>query len=456
MEVDYNLLNPNSGIVSKAEENALTKSHPALHGAIDPGLCIFETKAADMGITNVETVEYMPLASLHQTRMIEFQIPKTATYYWNLKKSYLAIRCRITTSTGAPITKDAKVGLVQAPGFSLFKSCDLTLQQRVVSPDVGNFYSMKNVLDLLLYTPQEYLESKAQSFLFYKDNAPMDSVSIESADGANNGLLTRHAYTSNGKECQLIAPLGHDCCQIESYLPSGIEVRLKLYLQDDEYLLMTEEETERYRVEITSCVLKMYGLLPTPQAIAKHNRLLSKQNAIIHYTRSVVKSYTIPTGVNSWSLNQIFADEIPFELVVCFVNTLALNGNYKKNPYNFHHHNINYIAFKAENYQTHEFKPNFANLHCAEEYNAMYDKDAPFTLHGNCVKRMDFHQGYTIFRFVIGPSMYERLARPFTGQTSLTFRMSQNLTGDSIACIVYGRFHDYLLIDGSRSVHVHS
>ncbi len=371
-------MNDDSGIIPQREEAKLTSQNPSIHGAVDPALCIFETKAADMAIQSVYLSTFKPIGSITRSRDIEFEIPKTEHYYWNLKKSYIRMKCRILNSQGGTISDDDKVAFAQAPGFSLFQSCKLQLQQHTISPDVGDHYGMKNVLDLLLYAPQEYLESKAQTFLFYKDNSPMDGTDVASQAGVNNGLVERYAYTAKGKEVDMEVPVGHDIWGVDNYIPSGVNIRIKLALQDSAYVLMTSNETERYSYEITSCVLMMYGVIPTDQALTKHQNLLAQQNAIFHYTRSSVQTFTIPLGVSEWEANQIFSDEIPFEIVVCFVRTAAYRGHYKKNPYNFEHIHLSHMGLKIEKYQKMQFNPNFSTYHCATEYNALYDKDEPF------------------------------------------------------------------------------
>lgn len=454
MDSEYHPLSTESGITSKLQEEKLTKDNPSVHAAVDRGVCIFDTKAADIAISKSERVEYRPVSSITAGSTIEICIHKTESYYWDLRKSLLSVKCVIRKENGAAITKDDHVALVQAPGCSLFKSCELSLQQRTISPDVGKCYAEKCVIDLLLYSSEEYLESKAQSFLFYKDNTPMDGTGV-SGDGVNNGLVARYQYTSEGKECTLVGPLGHDLWRVNQYIPSGIELRLQLIPNENNYVLMYGSPTERYKFEITKCTLLMHGVLPSDDVLAKHARLLaSKEKAILHYTRSEIKTYTFTTGVLSFEMLNCFQNAVPYEVIVAFVGISAANGDAKKNPFNFLHLDINRISLKVEKYKTIDFTPNFTNFHCAEEYDSLYDHEDPYVVHGHIIKRHEYHQGYTLFRFVLGPALYERMARPLKGATSIEGTMSKAIAGESVRAYVYGRFHDYLLIDEDKRIHL--
>ncbi len=444
-------LENDTDIITKKLEEETTNANPAVQVGVERGLCVFQPKEADVGVHEIEIVEYMPLASISKGKMIEFHIPVTSNFYWNLKKSVLSMKVRIVrASDGSGIGKDDMVAFVQAPAYSLFKSCEVSLQQRLLSPDVGPMYSMKAVLDLLLYHPEEYLSSRAQSFLYYKDNEPMNSTSM-TGEGANRGLLQRFQFTSLGKEVQMECGLAHDIWNVTGYIPRNMEMRVKLYPNDENYVLMTASTTERYSYEITLCVLKMYGISPTEGTLQKHHQLLGKQNAFYYYTRSVVKTHAIGPGLTNWSTSQIFGSDLPYEMVVGFVNTEALNGKVTLNPFNFLHLNLINIALKIEKYQDITYTPNFANLHCAREYSALYDYEDASLPHGNIIKRVEFHQGYTLYRFQLGPSAYERLSRPKTGQTHLSVRFGTTLT-DGVTIIIYGRFHDYLQIDKKMKV----
>ncbi len=447
-------LNSDSDMIPVREEAKLTEDNPSIHGAVDPALCIFETKAADMAIQGYYIVECKPVSSISNQSVIEIDVPASTQYYWNLKRSYLSLKVRLLNSLGKPISITDKVGMVQAPGFSLFKSGEVLIDQISLCQGVGDHYAIKNILDLLLYAPQEYLESKAQTFLFYKDNAPMDGTDVSSQAGVNNGLVERYEYSARGNEVDIQVPIGHDIWTMDNYIPTGVAMRVKLKLQENEYVLMTNTSTERYSYEITSCKLKMYGLIPTSQAIAKHAQLLSRQKAIFHYTRSELKTKTIAYGMNEFEIDQMFSNRIPYEVILVCMNTSAYRGNYKQNPYNFKHHDISYVGLTIEGCQTMEFTPNFSTYECADEYNALYDKDEPFASHGNIIKRSEFHNGYAIFRFNIAPAAYDRPARPKKGQMSFKVKMSQSVESDTLTALVYGRFHDYFLLDKDKKVHL--
>ena len=101
---------------------------------------------------------------------------------------------------------------------------------------------------------------------------------------------------------------------------------------------------DNYIYLITEATLKMHGVEPTQDLVARHQALLSKRSAVFHYNRSVIKSYTVPFNVAQWSIGQLFAGEIPYEALVCFVPTDQYLGTRTGSPFNFKHFDVEFVT----------------------------------------------------------------------------------------------------------------
>ena len=72
--------------------------------------------------------------------------------------------------------------------------------------------------------------------------------------------------------------------------------------------------------------------------------MLENKNALYPYTKKEVRVQTIPTGSSSFNWENMFQGKKPERVIVSFVKSKALNGDYTTNPFNFEHCNIMQIA----------------------------------------------------------------------------------------------------------------
>ena len=70
-----------------------------------------------------------------------------------------------------PTPNTDQVAPVNFTLHSIFRQIDLSLNQKVVSPDVGVNYPYKALIDLLLGSSNDMILSQAQAAMFFKDQA---------------------------------------------------------------------------------------------------------------------------------------------------------------------------------------------------------------------------------------------------------------------------------------------
>ncbi len=164
----------------------------------------------------------------------------------------------------------------------------------------------------------------------------------------------------------MTAGLNHDLTKSDRFLPPGVEIKITLHRNPNEYMLMSPSPTEIFKLKITECTLFMHAADLSSGALTKQHELLNSNQAFYYYKRSILKSFTIPTGVTSWSITQPFGTIIPVDSIFCFVPTTHFQGNQTKNPHLFAH--INFMQFRAEGYQNQTLLLDFKQNHLSEIY----------------------------------------------------------------------------------------
>ena len=265
--------------------------------------------------------------------------------------------------------------------------------------------------------------------------------------GVNTGLVNRYAFTTKGRMVHMEIQLPFDLSQtMGKFLPSGLEIRVRLHPASPEFSLMTEEETEVYKVVIDDCVIRLHCIEPSPALLVAHDELLSKENAVFRYERSELASYAIAENVQTWSVEQLFAHRIPKEIVIGFVKTSSFLGDYQGNPYAWQNLGIEYLNYRCESVENKVFLPNFSANQFVREYLSLYQGKVGET-DGGIISLQDYDKGYTLFRIIISPSG----VKTKLGQSRLTVKFDKKLTA-SHTCIIYAKFDAAFEMDRSRNI----
>lgn len=421
----------------------------------------YDGRYAIFAAPNVETAtkrelvtEYRSISQVKTNSIIEFNVPISSLYYIDLSRTRLCVKVRILKGGETIDEEHDEVGFINNTLHSIWRQIDISLNQSPVGSEIGTNYPYKAIFDDLLYSSSSELNSKGQSALFYKDTAGnMDSASIHNV---NKGLFERYTFTCTGNEVQLEGVLKQDVMGIKQFIPNGVGLNIKLYPSRNEFALMTDND-KNYVVDVTEATLKVQYIEPTSSLLIGHAEALDKSPAIFPYTKSIIKSFTIPSSVQDWSIDTLFASEIPDTLIVAMVDSEAYTGKMTLNPFNFQHFDITNLTFFIEGHpmNTACFSPNFDKSQYTAEYLSLFDnlnEDEEIKGVGNIIDYSDFGTGYTIFKINIS----EGLRKNFTslchkGQTRLKFRFKNPLS-NSITVLCYGRVSSVLQIDKTKSV----
>ena len=412
---------------------------------------IFSAKPVNTATKQELFIDFRPLNQIGPNQIIEFNAPNTSLYYTDLSRTKLQLKVRILKEDLTPIDGDCAVGLINNTLHSLFRQVDVSLQQQNISPEIGFCYPYKAIIDTLCNHTSSELDSKYGTEMFYKDTAGyMDST--DTAGVSNTGLVKRWGFTSEGKNCVLDGVLKIDCFGIENYIINGVNLNVKLHPAKNSFILMSND-IENYVIDITDATLRVCYIQPSNALIVGHSEALERSPAIYPFNKSTLKSFTVPSGLQNWSIDSLFSDNIPSVLYIVMVTSDSFNGDQKKNPFNFQHFNLDFLCLYIEGTPVNQqaFLPNFEKDHFTNEYLSLFENSKDTEI-GNIIRYSDYKNGYTIYKINIADGMqhdYVSLGR--RGQTRLTMRFANSLK-TPITVVCYGQFPHFLQIDKARNI----
>jgi len=307
----------------------------------EPSLAIFDKPSVNTGVLSHKWVQYRPVSQISNTGVLQFNIPGTSNSYVNLKCTTLQIKGKVVKKDGSNLTEKDRVSIINAPLQTIWSQVDLSLQNKVINSEVSTNYAYKSYLDLLLNYDNHKQSSQLTSQLFFKER----SGAMENLGLQNSGMFARQRLIEKSQIVQMEAPLCLDLCQQDRYILNGVPIGLKFWPNKPEFYIRSDDEESGFRFEIIDATLNVCLVDVSPGILVGHAEGLKYAPAVYPFFQSNVKGYAIPSGIYEHTIDNIFQGDIPSEILVGIVSSQGFTGDYTKNPFNFHHHNVSYCGF---------------------------------------------------------------------------------------------------------------
>ena len=207
----------------------------------------------------------------------------------------------------------------------------------------------------------------------------------------------------DGSIIELYGRLHLDIFQQGKLLPPGLDLSLKLIPSDDKFVLLSSEDNAAYKYEIVFAELLVQtkqlndALEAAQQAVVKEGT-----NMRIPYNRVYMKHYSIPTGLSTIAIDNVFTGALPDLAVIGLVEDEAFSGAYKKNPFDFKPFGLNRVELTRNGMKVPRFgyTPDFAKKLYTKDYANFlqqlnfFDGDRAIN-----ITPEEWADGYTLFSF---------------------------------------------------------
>jgi len=432
----------------------LPDQHSQLCGKSE--LELFTVPDTQVAIQDDQWIEYHPLSTLTDASPIEFLISGAPDSLLDLSQSYLHIRCKILNGPTDKLVATDKVGPVNLLLHSLFSTCEVSLNGKIISAS-DNAYSYRSYLESILTYGGDAKVSQLMSSLFIEDTADQFDVTDPTATGTNDGLKSRANFTNLSKTVDLFGRLHSDLFHQERLLLNSVDVRVKLLRNKDAFCLMCGDADPKFKINLTHASLFVRKVLPSPSILLAHNQALSSGNAKYPLKRVEVKSFSLPAGSLQGNLDNCVLGNLPSMCVIGLVDNDAHNGDFKKNPYNFKHFNVNHLSVYVSGKQVPSipFQPDYTNNLYVRNYMSLFQATGKiFQNEGNAIDYNEYRGGNTLYAFDLTPDnsadqCHFNLTKQ--GNIRIDIRFGTALP-NTVNLILYTLYQTVLEIDKSRNV----
>ncbi len=417
-----------------------------------PELDLFSLPLTQNSLDRSYWLEQKPLSSLSDDAPLEFVIPGSSSEYIDLSETLLYVKAKIIKNDGSDLEKEAVVAPVNNLLHSMFSQIDVYLNGKLITPS-SNTYPYRAYIENLLNYGQEAKDTHLSSCMWNND----DATKMEALSDENKGFKKRQGYTAESKAFDLIGKIHSDIFTQERYLISDVDVRVKLVRSKNSFSLMADTNFES-KITIMDASLIIRKVKINPSILLAHAKALDIATVKMPINRVDVKVLTIPSGIISKSLDNIYLGQLPKRCIIGFVENGSFNGNYKKNPFNFQNFNLNFLSMTVDGEQVHAkpIQPDFKTQNYIQAYHSLYTGTGIHKMNlGNGITRNGYLHGYFLLAFDLSPDLSASCSNHWnlqkTGSVRIELRFEEALQS-TINCIIYSEFQNLIQISKEREI----
>lgn len=406
------------------------------HEGMPSELALFDLPPTQVAVNETYFQEIRPLSQLSGDTPIEFRISgQNSMDYLDLKGSQLYVKLKVKKANGDKLDATEKTGPANLFLQALFSATEVTLQNKAVITCNNNPH--RAMIETLLNYGQDAKSSLLKTQMFVKDILP----SVVDPSGANTGLFERQKLIAESKCVDLQGPVFHDLFNMSRYLLNQVDVKLKLYRSSPAFCLNSVESSPDYQIEILDICLLAKKIRVSPALIYGHAEMLKTTNAKYPFNRVECRTQSIAAGSTSFHWENLFQGQKPNSVVIGFVLSKSLFGDYGSNAFNFLNCDIQSICLYADGVPVggNPLKLDFSQANgetIARAYVNLFITTGKWkTDAGNDLNSNDFITGNTLFTFQLEPSFSqhgEYLSLVKTGNVKLEVQFKSPLTGESL------------------------
>jgi len=415
-------------------------------------LDLFRPSSIQTNILKNEEVPYKPITSLENQSVIEFACYGHGDAYLDLSSINLRLKLQIYKADGSlyVAADNEQPGIVNNILHSLFHQVGISLNGKNINSTNGN-YSYRAYIEQLLNYGDDAHKTHLQLAGWILDEKAVDSLT------ANEGLKARTNLTKNSKIIEVYGKIHADMLNQPLLLLNNVDLRIALTLNKPEFYLLAEDKDMSF-VKITEATLYMRHVTVNPNILIAHHKMLETTTAKYHYKRNEIKTFTIPSGGTSISLDNIVIGQLPTNLIFMMIDNDAYTGKRSKNPFNFKHNKITSFALYMNGVQipNDPIEMSFSdNSYCARAYSTIFAANGILhTSQGNLISKEMFNNGFFMLAFDLTADMSSNEACNSLmnqGNLRLEARFGAPLPS-TITCLIYLEYDATLEIDKNRNI----
>lgn len=456
-------------------------------------LDFFTPHPIQSSILKTEEIVYKPVASLDNASLIEFVSLGHGDTYRDLSSVYLKLRIKMYRNQKNEDIADDAPSTINNILHSLFKQCTIYMNGKPIAQTDHNYHYRAYIENLLNYG-SDAATTHLESVGWYLDNGVLDYKGATATGGTggasgvggggkrrkryddatpggsegktddkkeeNTGLIRRNLLFTKSCEVELMGKIHGDMFNQSKLLLNNIDLRIILATENPSFYIMSQNDKDEAYIKILDATMFINHVTINPNVLLAHEKILLKSKAVYPYKRVEVKTFTIPSGSRTLSVDNVIIGQLPNLLVFGMVDNAAYSGNLLKNPYNFKHNKISQFNLCINGTYVPntpiKFDYSVDNPVSTRGYNTLFKGTGiHFFDKGHQITKKFYDNGCFLLAFDLTTdiSYNNETCTNLLNQGTIRIegQFSENLT-EAVTCIVYAEYDAAIEIDKDRNV----
>ena len=411
-----------------------------------------KVRMLESSIASHQVMDVLPTNLGYNMRLadkyVEFIIPGSVGSFIDLSKLILTLNIALTKEDGTSIPDTKNVDVVNNIAQSLFKSVQCYLGDTVVETNV--FYGYTSFVQLCTTIAQSKINTYCANT--FTNLGGISSDKIDDTYFTNLPADRKKRIASLRKDgIQVCTPLTLEVCSVDRYLLDGIDVRIRLELASDAWLVLAKDNADKIKVQINAAKLLYTKLFPYPNALLALNSALDAGSVVQYtFTKNLVKSYILGANQISASYDLPYGSVIPEKLTLIMTKMESFAGAYNLNPLHFTSGNLSNITITVNGHSIYNVSAKFP-----EQYSELYyhTLDALGLHRDHLITYESFNKGLCVCVFDFkAENLEETLPVESYGNLRINLTLSEATTENRLVLLI-GETLGIINVNSDRRIH---
>ena len=353
---------------------------------------LFTMPSQEISMLSGRTTVYHPLNRTLDEGPFTFQIDSQGMDYVHMAATRMFLSLKITNADGTNIGANANVAPVNLPGNSIWKSIDIDIGGSPAT-ELGNFHAnIKSYLETTLSYSKPAITSHLRGSIFTMDTSGKfedflpEAFEVEAAAGPpivarvvghipNYGFQERKRLFAESKSVHIMTPVHCDFMQSDKFLPPGVKLTVTFNRAPDSWVLMSNDVNANYKLVVQDLKLYIRHVKIADGIIKQHMLSFQKQPAIYHINKTLIKTFTYPTGLPEVNVANMFTGVLPKTVIIAMCKATAFAGSYGTNPFHYEHFGLTsgMLRVNGDQVPSEPYRPQWATNNFAYAYRDLFD-----------------------------------------------------------------------------------
>ena len=398
-------------------------------------------RTVESSINSKDTIDFLPTnIGINQSisdKYLEYRINGTVGSFLDLSSIIMELQLKPqNTVDGNNLKHEDLITFVNGLSNTIFKSVTAFINDKMV--ESNPFFNYSSYVKLLKQLDKTQVDRYGSCGFFYDDHNTEGVTNMYTADTFKktpSNIEARLLNKVKGGKTSLCFPLLLDVSTIDMYLLDGVDVRIRLELANQDWIIKAPKQNPQFGINISKAKLWVDKITPHHNTMIALNHAMNTKPIGYMFNKTLFKTFVI--GNNK-------------KLTMLLVDMKSMAGNSTLNPLYFRHCNLANTHITINGSTIYNINTDFNNENYAHMF---YESQKSIGIKSNNMITVDsFSKGRGVFCFnFVNEVTEDSLPIERSANLRLSLTLDNNLTSPHVV-ISLADTKEIISIDNQRIV----